>query len=153
MGVTKHILSFAFVVSAFYCAAQPDPDPIPVPPPPPPPFVGGVQGEEPLAYPEVMPVYPGGEMQMMKDVWAAMIYPQICLENDFQGRVYVQFVVEKNGEISNIKILRQPEGDLGNVLGNEAIRVVKTLKKFTPGKLNGEPKRVFMTLPIVFKIK
>jgi protein TonB len=147
----KHILSFAFVVSAFYCAAQPDPDPIPVPPPAP--VVDPFQIEEPLDFPEVMPVYPGGESQMFKDVASAMIYPPLCLENDFQGRVFVQFVVEKNGKISNVKILRQPEGDLGKMLGNEAIRVVKSLKDFTPGTLNGEPKRVRYTLPIYFKIK
>jgi protein TonB len=64
----------------------------------------------------------------------------------------VQFVVEKNGKISNIKILRQPEGDLGKALGKEAIRVVKSLKDFTPGTLNGEQKRVVMTIPIVFKL-
>ena len=151
MGIMKHILSFAFVVSAFYCAAQPDPDPIPVPPPAP--VVDPFQIEEPLDFPEVMPVYPGGESQMFKDVASAMIYPPLCLENDFQGRVFVQFVVEKNGKISNVKILRQPEGDLGKMLGNEAIRVVKSLKDFTPGTLNGEPKRVRYTLPIYFKIK
>ena len=151
MGIMKHILSFAFVVSAFYCAAQPDPDPIPVPPPAP--VVDPFQIEEPLDFPEVMPVYPGGESQMFKDVASAMIYPPLCLENDFQGKVFVQFIVEKNGKISNVKILRQPEGDLGKMLGNEAIRVVKSLKDFTPGTLNGEPKRVRYTLPIYFKIK
>ena len=147
MGVVKYILSVLFVVSAFYCAAQPDPYPIP------PPVGDPFQIEEPLVFPEVMPVYPGGETQMFKDVAMAMIYPPICLENEFQGRVFVQFVVEKNGKISNVKILRQPEGDLGKMLGNEAIRVVKNLKEFTPGSLNGEPKRVVMTLPIVFKMK
>lgn len=152
MGIMKYILSFAFVVSAFYCAAQPDPDPIPVPPSPPP--VGDpYQIEEPLDFPEVMPVYPGGDAQMFKDISAAMIYPPLCVENDFQGKVFVQFIVEKNGKISNVKILRQPEGDLGKMLGNEAIRVVKSLKDFTPGTLNGEPKRVRYTLPIYFKIK
>ena len=90
---------------------------------------------------------------MFKDIASAMIYPPLCLENEFQGRVFVQFIVEKNGKISNVKILRQPEGDLGKMLGNEAIRVVKNLKEFTPGSLNGEPKRVVMTLPIVFKMK
>ena len=64
MGIVKYIFSIFFVVCAFYCAAQPDPMPI-QPPPPPPPFLGGVQGEEPLVYPEVMPAYPGGEIQMM----------------------------------------------------------------------------------------
>ena len=91
--------------------------------------------------------------QMFKDIASAMIYPPLCLENEFQGKVFVQFVVEKNGKISNIIILRQPEGDLGKMLGNEAIRVVKNLKDFTPGSLNGEPKRVRYTLPIYFKIK
>lgn len=150
MGIVKHIFSVLFVVSAFYCAAQPDPYPIP---PPPPPVGDPFQIEEPLDFPEVMPVYPGGESQMFKDVASAMIYPPLCLENDFQGKVIVQFIVEKNGKISNVKILRQPEGDLGKMLGNEAIRVVKSLKDFTPGTLNGEPKRVRYTLPIYFKIK
>lgn len=150
MGLVKYIFSVLFVVSAFYCAAQPDPYPIP---PPPPPVGDPFQIEEPLDFPEVMPVYPGGESQMFKDVASAMIYPPLCLENDFQGKVFVQFIVEKNGKISNVKILRQPEGDLGKMLGNEAIRVVKSLKDFTPGTLNGEPKRVRYTLPIYFKIK
>ena len=150
MGLVKYIFSVLFVVSAFYCAAQPDPYPIP---PPPPPVGDPFQIEEPLDFPEVMPVYPGGESQMFKDVASAMIYPPLCLENDFQGKVFVRFIVEKNGKISNVKILRQPEGDLGKMLGNEAIRVVKSLKDFTPGTLNGEPKRVRYTLPIYFKIK
>ena len=150
MGIVKYIFSLLFVMSVAHSFAQPDPDPDPMPSPPPPP---GPLVEEPLVFPEVMPAYPGGETQMFKDVAAGMIYPPICLENEFQGRVFVQFVVEKNGKISNVKILRQPEGDLGKMLGNEAIRVVKNLKEFTPGSLNGEPKRVVMTLPIVFKMK
>jgi protein TonB len=147
MGIMKHIFSLLLVLSVAHCFAQPDPDPIPSPPAPPVPLV-----EEPLVFPEVMPAYEGGENQMFKDLAKSMIYPQVCLENGFEGRVFVQFVVEKNGKISNIKILRQPEGDLGKVLGKEAIRVVKNLKDFTPGTLNGEPKRVVMTLPIVFKL-
>ena len=147
MGIVKYIFSLLLVMSVAHSHAQPDPDPMPSPPPPPGPLV-----EEPLVFPEVMPAYDGGENQMFKDLAKSMVYPQVCLENGFEGRVFVQFVVEKNGKISNIKILRQPEGDLGKVLGKEAIRVVKNLKDFTPGTLNGEPKRVVMTLPIVFKL-
>ena len=147
MGIVKYIFSLLLVMSVAHSHAQPDPDPMPSPPPPPGPVV-----EEPLVFPEVMPAYEGGENQMFKDLAKSMVYPQVCLENGFEGRVFVQFVVEKNGKISNIKILRQPEGDLGKVLGKEAIRVVKNLKDFTPGTLNGEPKRVVMTLPIVFKL-
>lgn len=147
MGIMKHIFSLLLVLSVAHCFAQPDPDPIPMPPPPPGPLV-----EEPLVFPEVMPAYEGGETEMFKDLAKSMVYPQVCLENSFEGRVFVQFIVEKNGKISNIKILRQPEGDLGKALGKEAIRVVKNLKDFSPGSLNGEPKRVVMTLPIVFKL-
>ncbi len=147
MGIMKHIFSLLLVLSVAHCFAQPDPDPIPMPPPPPGPLV-----EEPLVFPEVMPAYEGGETEMFKDLAKSMVYPQVCLENGFEGRVFVQFIVEKNGKISNIKILRQPEGDLGKALGKEAIRVVKNLKDFSPGSLNGEPKRVVMTLPIVFKL-
>lgn len=147
MGIMKHIFSLLLVLSVTHCFAQPDPDPIPMPPPPPGPLV-----EEPLVFPEVMPAYEGGETEMFKDLAKSMVYPQVCLENGFEGRVFVQFIVEKNGKISNIKILRQPEGDLGKALGKEAIRVVKNLKDFSPGSLNGEPKRVVMTLPIVFKL-
>jgi protein TonB len=149
MGIVKYIFSVLFVVSAFYCAAQPDPDPIPMPPEPP----AANQIEEPLVTPEVMPAYPGGETQMFKDIATAMIYPQICLENEIQGKVFVQFVVEKSGKISNVRVVRQPEGELGEVLAHEAVRVVKSFKDFKPGTLNGEPKRVVMTLPIVFKMK
>lgn len=147
MGIMKHIFSLLLVLSVAHCFAQPDPDPILMPPPPPGPLV-----EEPLVFPEVMPAYEGGETEMFKDLAKSMVYPQVCLENGFEGRVFVQFIVEKNGKISNIKILRQPEGDLGKALGKEAIRVVKNLKDFSPGSLNGEPKRVVMTLPIVFKL-
>jgi protein TonB len=147
MGIVKYFFSLLLMISAAQCFAQPDPDPIPMPPPPPEQLV-----EEPLVFPEVMPAYDGGENQLFRDLAKSMIYPQICLENGFEGKVFVQFVVEKSGKISNIKILRQPEGDLGKALGKEAIRVVKSLKAFTPGTLNGEPKRVVMTIPIVFKL-
>jgi len=148
MGIVKYIFSLLFVISAAHCFAQPDPDPIPMPPPPP----AANQIEEPLVFPEVMPAYPGGESQMIMDIAKSMVYPPLCLENGIEGKVFVQFIVEKNGKISNIKVLRQPEGDLGMLLGKEAIRVVKNLKEFAPGTLNGEQKRVVMTLPIVFKM-
>jgi protein TonB len=148
MGIVKYIFSVLFVISSAHSFAQPDPDPIPMPPPPPGPLV-----EEPLVFPEVMPAYSGGESQMITDIAKSMVYPQICLENGFEGKVYVQFIVEKNGKVSNVKVLRQPQGDLGKELAKEAVRVVKNLKDFKPGSLNGELKRVTMTVPIVFHLR
>jgi protein TonB len=150
MGIVKYIFSVLFVVSAFCCAAQPDPDPIPMPDPPQPP---GIQIEEPTIFPEIMPAYPGGEKQLMKDIFDNLVFPQVCVDNDFGGKVYVRFVVEKNGKISNVTVLKQPQGDLGKVLAKEAIRVVRNLKDFTPGTMNGEPKRVYYTLPINFHLQ
>ena len=104
-------------------------------------------------FPEIMPAYPGGEKQLMKDIFDNLVFPQVCVENDFGGKVYVRFVVEKNGKISNVSVLKQPQGDLGKVLAKEAIRVVRNLKDFTPGTINGEPKRVYYTLPINFHLQ
>jgi TonB family protein len=66
--------------------------------------------------------------------------------------VFIQFIVEKNGKISNPKVLRQPEGDYGKAMAQEAIRAIRLLKDFTPAMQNGRAVRAYMTLPIVFKL-
>ena len=146
MGVVKHFFAVLLVLVVANCFAQPDPI-IPDPPPPAPVV------EEPTVFPEIMPIYPGGEQQMMKDIFQKMVFPQECIENNFGGKVYVRFVVEKNGKISNVTVMKQPQGDLGKILAKEAVRVVRNLKDFTPGTINGEPKRVYYTLPINFHIQ
>lgn len=70
------------------------------------------------------------------------------MENNIQGRVVVQFVVTKTGTIGEVKVIRGKDPDLDK----EAIRVVKSLPKFIPGKMNGEVVNVWYTLPINFKI-
>ena len=75
-------------------------------------------------------------------------YPQIAKESGVQGRVFVNFVVEPNGSISNVKVLR----GIGSGCDEEAMRVVKLLPCFNPGKKRGEPVRVSYTLPVVFKL-
>lgn len=147
MGIVKHFFTVLLVLVVANCFAQPDPI-IPDPPPPPGPVI-----EEPSIFPEIMPAYPGGEKQLMKDIFDNLVFPQVCVENDFGGKVFVRFVVEKNGKISNVTVLKQPQGDLGKVLAKEAIRVVRNLKDFTPGTINGEPKRVYYTLPINFHLQ
>lgn len=98
---------------------------------------------------EEMPAFPGGEAKLMEYVAKNVKYPQIARETGVQGRVYVNFVVEPDGSVSNVSVLR----GIGGGCDEEAVRVVQSLPKFKPGKQRGNPVRVQYTLPIVFKLQ
>lgn len=97
---------------------------------------------------EEMPSFPGGQEAMYHWIKENLQYPEGAAERGAQGRVFVQFVVEKDGSISNVKVVRgcDPELDL------EACRIAKSLPDFIPGKKDGEAVRVWFTLPINFKL-
>ena len=98
---------------------------------------------------EQNPVFPGGEAALLKYVAEHIRYPAMAQENNIQGRVVVQFVVTKTGSIGQVKVVRSKDPDLDR----EAVRVVKSLPKFTPGKMNGHAVNVWYTLPINFKLQ
>ena len=98
---------------------------------------------------EQMPQFPGGEAALMKYLQSHINYPPMAAENNVQGKVILQFVVEKDGRVGEVKIARSVDKDLDK----EAIRVVKSLPKFTPGRQNGYPVRVWYTLPVNFKLQ
>lgn len=98
---------------------------------------------------EQMPQYPGGDAALLADVAKNIRYPSVAQENGIEGRVVVQFVVTKNGSVGEVKVVRGKDPDLDK----EAKRVVKTLKKFTPGKMNGNAVNVWYTLPITFRLQ
>lgn len=98
---------------------------------------------------EQMPQFPGGDVELMKYINSHIKYPTMAMENNIQGRVVVQFVVTKNGSIGEVKVLRSRDKDLDN----EAVRVVKSLPNFIPGKMNGQPVNVWYTLPVTFKLQ
>ncbi len=98
---------------------------------------------------EQMPTFPGGEAALMKYLSSHIQYPAMAQENNVQGRVVVQFVVEKDGRVGEVKVVRSVDKDLDR----EAVRVCKTLPKFTPGRQNGQPVRVWYTLPVSFKLQ
>ena len=97
---------------------------------------------------EQMPQFPGGEAGLMKYIESHINYPPIAAKNHIQGRVVVQFVVEKNGSIGEVKVVRKVDKDLDK----EAIRICKSLPKFTPGRQNGQTVAVWFTMPITFKL-
>ena len=97
---------------------------------------------------EEMPSYPGGEKALLEYVAKNIKYPQIARETGIQGRVFVGFVVEPDGSVSNVKILR----GIGGGCDEEAMRVIKSLAKWKPGKQRGKAVRVSYQIPVVFKL-
>ena len=97
---------------------------------------------------EVMPQYPGGQIAMMKYIMENIKYPEQAMKEGIQGRVTVRFIVEKDGSISNVK----PVLSVHPLLDKEAVRVVESMPKWSPGKQNGKPVRVRFNVPVMFKL-
>ena len=95
-----------------------------------------------------MPQYPGGEAAMMKFVANNVKYPQEAKDKEIQGRVFVSFVVEKDGSVSTVKVLR----GIGGGCDEEAVRVVSSMPKWKPGIKDGKPVRVSYMMPLNFKL-
>ena len=108
-----------------------------------------VQEQEIFQIVEEMPAYPGGDQKLMEFIAKGIKYPQIARETGIQGRVFVGFVVEPDGSVSNVKVLR----GIGGGCDEEAMRVVKSMPKWKPGKQRGKAVRVSYMLPVNFKLQ
>jgi periplasmic protein TonB len=98
---------------------------------------------------EEMPEFIGGMNKMYEYLGNNMTYPQIAKEAGIEGEVNLTFVVEKNGRITDVRILR----DIGGGCGEEAIRVVKAMPNWSPGKQRGKAVRVQFNLPVKFTLQ
>ena len=98
---------------------------------------------------EQMPQFPGGEEALRKYLASHINYPPMAAENGVQGKVIVQFVVDKTGRVGEVKVARSVDKELDR----EAIRVCKSLPKFAPGRQNGQAVSVWFTLPVTFKLQ
>ena len=98
---------------------------------------------------EVMPEFPGGEQAMMKFVSENVQYPEKAKEKEISGRVLVGFIVEKDGSVNEVKIVQ----GIGGGCDEEAVRVVKAMPKWKPGKQDGKTVRVSYTMPFFFKMQ
>jgi protein TonB len=101
-----------------------------------------------LPYSDVMPKYPGGDEAMYAFLKKHLIYPQRAIEASIQGISLIEFVVEKDGSVSNTKALSSLHPDCDN----EAMRVIKMLK-FSPGLVKNEPVRVYYMIPVQFVLQ
>jgi protein TonB len=136
------------------------PKPMPAPPPLPPP--PSPKEEAPMIFVEVMPRFPGCEdmegtreektdcanQQLLAFVMRNLKYPRAALENDIEGTVVVQFIVEKDGSITGAEVLK----GIGGGCGEEALRVVREMPKWRPGIQQGRKVRVSFRLPIRFQM-
>lgn len=97
-----------------------------------------------------MPSFPGGNGALMRFLSEHVVYPEEAAKNKIEGKVIVQFIVEKDGSVGEVKVVRGVDKELDA----EAVRVCKSLPKFSPGRnAYGEPQRVWYTMPITFKIQ
>jgi Ca-activated chloride channel family protein len=97
---------------------------------------------------EQMPQYPGGESEMVKFLAENIVYPQEAMKDSIQGRVILRFVITEDGSIEDVQVMKS----IASSLDLEAIRVVKLMPRWIPGKQNGVPVRIYYTLPIFFKL-
>lgn len=97
---------------------------------------------------EEMPMFPGGNAALMDFLANNIKYPQVAEENGIQGRVVLTFIVEPDGSLTEVKVVR----GVDIALDKEAIRVVKSMPKWIPGKVGGQPVAVKYTLPITFHL-
>jgi periplasmic protein TonB len=95
-----------------------------------------------------MPSFPGGNIELLKYIADHLIYPGIAAENNIEGKVTIQFCVTPQGGVDKVTILRGVDPELDA----EAIRVVKSLPKFNPGKQGGVPVPVWFQVPITFQL-
>lgn len=105
--------------------------------------------EKPFQAVEQMPQFPGGDAELLSYLSKNLRYPTIAAENGIQGRVVLKFVVGKTGEISDVNIIK----GLDPSCDKEAVRVVRSMPKWIPGKQNGRNVAVYFTLPVVFRLQ
>ena len=98
---------------------------------------------------EEMPEFPGGAAKMMEYIQKNIKYPMMARESDIQGRVFVNFVVEPDGSITNVTVMR----GIGGGCDEEALRVVQSMPNWKPGKQRGSAVRCSFTVPIIFKLQ
>ena len=109
-----------------------------------------IEDDQPFVKVEQMPSFMGGDLMTFRNwVMTKLRYPQIAQENNITGRVLLQFVIEKDGSLTNIQVIQTPDSSLSD----EAIRVLKTSPKWTPGKQRNQAVRVKYTLPVDFRIQ
>ncbi|GAB4424319.1 MAG: hypothetical protein OHK0039_41410 [Bacteroidia bacterium] len=104
--------------------------------------------EKPLVYTEIMPEFPGGQSALRRYLTKKLTYPLKALENNIEGRVVVQFIVNADGSLSDFRVLQ----GIGHGCDEEALRVVRNMPNWKPGEHNGKKMPVYQSVPIIFRV-
>lgn len=107
-----------------------------------------INGEPVLTEASEMPEFIGGDEKMYEYIQANLKYPELALENKIEGNSIVSFIVLNTGELTDVKAVKK----IGWEMDREAIRIIKSMPKWKPGKMNGEPAHVRFTVPVKFRI-
>ncbi len=105
--------------------------------------------DQPFVIVEQMPEFPGGVKKLMKFISKNIKYPNVARENGIEGRVFLRFVITKDGDVDRLTVVR----GVDPLLDNEAMRVAKKMKGWKPGMQRGKPVPVWYTLPIAFTLR
>ncbi|MCX6307879.1 MAG: TonB family protein [Bacteroidia bacterium] len=105
--------------------------------------------EKPVYGVEQMPQFPGGEEELLKFIRDNLRYPPVAAEVGIEGRVTIRFVVNRNGDVTDVTVIR----GLDPSCDKEAVRVVKMMPRWIPGRQNGRNVPVYYTLPVVYKLQ
>ena len=111
--------------------------------------MGYADGDDVYIIVEQMPIFPGGDEALRNFVTNNVQYPEEASKKGIFGRVFVSFVIAKDGSVQDVKVARA----INPLLDAEAIRVVKSMPKWTPGQHRGKPVKVSYTIPINFSLK
>jgi len=112
------------------------------------------EAEEPVfTVVEDMPVFPGDMAGLAEFLRKNVVYPEMEKQNDIEGISYVQFVIDKDGSVTNVKIYPGTESKATQNMHNEAIRVISMMPKWKPGKQRGKPVKVSYSIPVRFKLR
>ena len=104
--------------------------------------------EELLRIVEQLPEYPGGMVEFVKWLTATLKYPDDALRRRMQGKVMISFIVEKDGTLTGLKVIKSA----GKIFDDEALRVARLMPQWKPGKADGKPCRSMIAIPIVFEM-
>lgn len=114
-----------------------------------PPNTKKIEGTDIYTLADKMPEFPGGQEALMKFLGENIKYPEACREEGIEGRVYIGFVIDELGNVTNLEVLRSPD----ERLSANAMEVVAKMPQWTPGLMNSEPVKVRLNLPVFYKIK
>lgn len=159
-------LLLAILLLPLLSTAQPLKEPIPPPPPP----DTEVVAPQVFTFVEQMPQFPGGEAEMLKFLRTNITYPDLARTCGLQGTIFLAFVVNEDGSLTNVKVLRgikcntedyKPGSkeatinccDGAKLMDEEGLRVIRLMPKWEPGKQNGKPVKVQYNLPIKYTLR